>query len=100
MPTASIKTNIKLDGEREYKAAVGEINNSLKTLDSELKLLKNTYAENKDDVEGLTKINEALNRQILTQKEQISALEDALKNAAQEYGESDARTQRWQQKLN
>lgn len=100
MPTASIKTNIKLDGEREYRAAVGEINNSLKTLDSELKLLKNTYAENKDDVEGLTKINEALNRQILTQKEQISALEDALKNAAQEYGESDARTQRWQQKLN
>lgn len=100
MPTASIKTNIKLDGEREYKAAVGEINNSLKTLDSELKLLKNTYAENKDDVEGLTKINEALNRQILTQKEQISALEDALKNAAQEYGESDARTQKWQQKLN
>lgn len=100
MPTASIKTNIKLDGEREYKAAVGEINNSLKTLDSELKLLKNTYAENKGDVEGLTKINEALNRQILTQKEQISALEDALKNAAQEYGESDARTQRWQQKLN
>lgn len=100
MPTASIKTNIKLDGEREYKAAVGEINNSLKTLDSELKLLKNTYAENKDDVEGLTKINETLNRQILTQKEQISALEDALKNAAQEYGESDARTQKWQQKLN
>lgn len=100
MPTASIKTNIKLDGEREYKAAVGEINNSLKTLDSELKLLKNTYAENKDDVEGLTKINETLNRQILTQKEQISALEDALKNAAQEYGESDARTQKWQQQLN
>lgn len=100
MPTASIKTNIKLDGEREYKAAVGEINNSLKTLDSELKLLKNTYAENKGDVEGLTKINEALNRQILTQKEQISALEDALKNAAQEYGESDARTQKWQQQLN
>lgn len=100
MPTASIKTNIKLDGEREYKAAVGEINNSLKTLDSELKLLKNTYAENKDDVEGLTKINETLNRQILIQKEQISALEDALKNAAQEYGESDARTQKWQQKLN
>lgn len=100
MPTASIKTNIKLDGEKEYKAAVGEINTALGTLDSKLKLLKNTYAENKDNVEGLTKINETLNEKILTQKEKISALEDALKNAAQEYGESDARTQRWQQKLN
>ena len=100
MPTASIKTNIKLDGEKEYKAAVGEINTALSTLDSKLKLLKNTYAENKDNVEGLTKINEALNEKILTQKEKISALEDALKNAAQEYGESDARTQKWQQQLN
>lgn len=100
MPTASIKTNIKLDGEREYKAAVGEINTALGTLDSKLKLLKNAFAENKDDVEGLTKINETLNEKILTQKEKISALEDALKNAAQEYGESDARTQKWQQQLN
>lgn len=100
MPTASIKTNIKLDGEKEYKAAVGEINTALGTLDSKLKLLKNTYAENKDNVEGLTKINETLNEKILTQKEKISALEDALKNAAQEYGESDARTQKWQQQLN
>lgn len=100
MPTASIKTNIKLDGEKEYKAAVGEINSALGTLDSKLKLLKNTYAENKDNVEGLTKINETLNEKILTQKEKISALENALKNAAQEYGESDARTQKWQQQLN
>lgn len=100
MPTASIKTNIKLDGEKEYKAAVGEINTALGTLDSKLKLLKNTYAENKDNVEGLTKINETLNEKILIQKEKISALEDALKNAAQEYGESDARTQKWQQQLN
>lgn len=100
MPTASIKTNIKLDGEKEYKAAVGEINTALGTLDSKLKLLKNTYAENKDNVEGLTKINETLNEKILKQKEKISALEDALKNAAQEYGKSDARTQKWQQQLN
>lgn len=100
MPTASIKTNIKLDGEKEYRAAVSEINTALGTLDSKLKLLKNTYAENKDSVEGLTKINEALNEKILTQKEKVSALEDALKNAAQEYGESDARTQKWQQQLN
>ena len=100
MPTASIKTNIKLDGEKEYRAAVGEINTALGTLDSKLKLLKNTYAENKDSVEGLTKINETLNEKILTQKEKISALEDALKNAAREYGESDARTQKWQQQLN
>lgn len=100
MPTASIKTNIKLDGEKEYRAAVSEINTALGTLDSKLKLLKNTYAENKGSVEGLTKINEALNEKILTQKEKVSALEEALKNAAQEYGESDARTQKWQQQLN
>ena len=100
MPTASIKTNIKLDGEKEYRAAVSEINTALGTLDSKLKLLKNTYAENKDSVGGLTKINETLNEKILTQKEKVSALEDALKNAAQEYGESDARTQKWQQQLN
>lgn len=99
MATPSINTKIKLDGEKEYRAAVYKISNSLKSMESNLKLLKNTYAENKDSVEGLTRINEALNRTILTQKEKVSALEDALKNAAQEYGESDARTQKWQQQL-
>lgn len=100
MATQPIKTRFELDGEKEYKAAVSEINASLRVLNSEMKLISEQFKNNDKSVEALTASSDVLSRQILTQKEKIEALQAALKNSAERYGEADARTKRWQTSLN
>lgn len=100
MATQPIKTRFELDGEQEYKAAVSEINASLRVLNSEMKLVSEQFKNNDKSVEALTASSDVLSRQILTQKEKIEALQAALKNSAERYGEADARTKRWQTSLN
>lgn len=100
MATQPIKTRFELDGEKEYKAAVSEINASLRVLNSEMKLVSEQFKNNDKSVEALTASSDVLSRQILTQKEKIEALQAALKNSAERYGEADACTKRWQTSLN
>lgn len=100
MATQPIKTRFELDGEQEYKAAVSEINASLRVLNSEMKLVSEQFKNNDKSVEALTASSDVLSRQILTQKEKVEALQAALKNSAERYGEADARTKRWQTSLN
>ena len=100
MATQPIKTRFELDGEQEYKAAVSEINASLRVLNSEMKLVSAQFATNADSVDALTARSDVLTRQILTQKEKIEALQAALKDSADRYGEADDRTKRWQTTLN
>jgi hypothetical protein len=98
--TQPIKTRFELDGEQEYKAAVSEINASLRVLNSEMKLVSAQFATNADSVDALTARSDVLTRQILTQKEKVEALQAALKDSADRYGEADDRTKRWQTTLN
>ena len=51
-------------------------------------------------MEALTARNRLLNKEIDAQKEKISTLESALKNAGESFGENDRRTQNWQIQLN
>lgn len=100
MPTPTISTKIAMDGEKEYKAALAEINSGLKVLSSEMKLTATQFAENADSMEALTATGDVLERQILSQKEKIETLKAALQNSAEAFGESDAKTQKWQVSLN
>lgn len=100
MATQPIKTRFELDGEQEYKAVVSEINASLRVLNSEMKLVSAQFATNADSVDALTARSDVLTRQILTQKEKVEALQAALKDSADRYGEADDRTKRWQTTLN
>ena len=100
MSTPPLSTKIALEGEREYRAALSEINSGLRVLNSEMKLTSTQFAENKNSVEALTATNDVLDRQISSQNEKISMLEEALKHAGQAFGESDTRTQQWQVSLN
>ncbi len=100
MAAPSINTKIKLDGEREYKAALAEIKSGLNVLKSELNLASEQFRDNADSVEALTKKNDILDRTILTQKEKIEQIEKALQSSASAYGEADERTNRWKTQLN
>lgn len=100
MAAPSINSKIKLDGEREYKAALAEIKSGLNVLKSELNLASEQFRDNADSVEALIKKNDILDRTILTQKEKIEQIEKALQSSASAYGEADERTNRWKTQLN
>lgn len=100
MAGPSINTKVKLDGEKEYKAALAEINSGLKVLKSELNLASAQFQDNAGSVEALTKKNDILERSILTQQEKIEKLKETLQYAGNEYGESSEKTNGWKVALN
>lgn len=100
MAAPGINSKIKLDGEREYKAALAEIKSGLNVLKSELNLASEQFRDNAGSVEALTKKNDILDRTILRQKEKIEQIEKALQSSASAYGEADERTNRWKTQLN
>ena len=65
-----------------------------------MKKLQAEYKNNASSSEFLTKKGELLERELSQQKEKVSVLREALKNAAKQHGESAKVTQDWKIKLN
>ena len=91
---------IGLEGEKEFKKALSEINQSFKVLGSEMKVVQSQFDKNDNSVEALTARNQVLNKEIEAQKQKIETLRQALANASESFGENDRRTQAWQIQLN
>ena len=91
---------IGLEGEKEFKKSLAEINNSFKVLGSELKLVDSQFDKNDKSTEALTARSEVLNKEIDQQKQKIETLRSALANAAESFVENDRRTQSRQIQLN
>lgn len=100
MATRSLKARVELDGEKQYKQALSELNQGNKVLASEMQKLQAEYKNNTESTEFLTKKGELLQRQLLQQKDKVETLRAALQNAAEKYGEADKRTQNWIIQLN
>jgi len=91
---------IGLEGEKEFKKALSEINQSFKVLGSEMKVVTSQFDKNDNSVQALTARNQVLNKEIEAQKQKIETLRSALANASESFGENDRRTQQWQIQLN
>ena len=91
---------IGVEGEKEFKKALADINSQFKVLGSEMKLATSQFESNERSVESLTSKNEVLTKQIDAQKEKIETLRKALENASDSFGENDRRTQQWVVALN
>jgi phage-related protein len=91
---------IGIEGEREFKNAIREINQSFKVLGSEMNLVASQFDKQDKSVEAVAARNMVFNKEIDAQKEKIDTLEKALANAASSFGETDRRTQSWQIQLN
>lgn len=99
MAQPTIGTKVKLDGEKEYRAALAQINAALKQLGAEMRGTAQDFADNEDSVEALTATNDVLTRQIETQKEKIATLQEVLQKSGEAYGEADKRTIDWKTSL-
>lgn len=91
---------IGVEGEKEFKRALSDINQSFKVLGSEMKLVESEFGKNENSVQSLTSKNEVLTKQIDAQREKIETLRKALQNASDSFGENDRRTQQWAVQLN
>lgn len=96
----NINTKFSLSGEKEYKAAISQIGDGMRVLNSEMRKVESEYAKNADSVEALTKVNDVLERKIYSQTEKIETLKAALQTSAEKYGVADKRTMAWQASLN
>jgi len=91
---------IGIDGEKEFKNSLRDINQSFKVLGSEMKLVSSEFDKNDKSIQAVSARNAVLNKSIDAQKEKISTLESALQNASDSFGENDKRTQNWAIQLN
>lgn len=91
---------IGVEGEKDFKNALRDINRNFKVLGSEMNLVAAQFDKQDQSLEALTARNGVLNKSVDAQKEKIRTLEAALRNAAESFGETDRRTQNWQIQLN
>ena len=96
----SFGLKIGLEGEKEFKKALGEINQSFKVLGSEMKLVESQFSKSDGSAEALAARHKVLAEQVEAQRKKVEMLRQAMQNAAESFGENDRRTQAWQIQLN
>lgn len=85
MPTSvrAITTRLAVDGEREFKKAMSEVNTTMRTLKSELELVDAQFKGQANTMEALRKKQEILKAQYDQQRESVKALEKAVADSTE-----------------
>lgn len=101
MAGSSRKVNVEvaLSGEAKYKQAISELNAANKTMGAELKRLSAEYQGNSSSMDFLTQKGANLQTMLDHQKEKVAQLQEAVKWAAQQYGEASTKTQSYAAQL-
>lgn len=96
----NIGPKIGVDGEAEYRRQINQIIQQSKTLESQMKLVASQFTAATTAEERNAKTSSVLSKQIDVQRERVKLLAEQTGKAAAKYGESDEKTQKWQQALN
>ena len=74
-----IKSQIILEGEKEYRSACKGINTSLREIGSKMKLATAEFGDNAESIDALTRKQDILKKSLEEQAKKAKAAEDALK---------------------
>ena len=85
---------IGLEGEKEFKKVLAEINSQFKVLGSEIKFVESQFGKNFISVEELTAKNGVFIKEIEEQPQKIKMLEQALQNVGDPYNKLFSRINR------
>lgn len=106
MPDRKLKLQVELDGEKQYKEHIAEINRENKTLGAQMQKLKAEYKGNEQSIEALTKKHELLDRQLLENqakvaetKKQLDSWREAQARVREELGANSDEYKVTQQKI-
>lgn len=100
MAVREIKTTLALDGEQEYKRALGEAQRSIRVMSSELKAAQAEFEATGDAQAYYVSRGKTLRAQIAQQEEIIRSLTVQVEQSAKAYGDADKRTDEYRIKLN
>lgn len=90
MPS-KIGATIALDGEKEYREAIKNINSTMKVFQSEMRLVASQFSSNTDSLKSYTAKQEVLSKHIDQQKEKIEVLHKALADSQLNYRHAEDR---------
>lgn len=100
MAVRTITTKLAVDGESEYKKALGEVNSALNVMKSEMKLVDAEFRGQANSADALAAKHKILTDEIGQQEEKIRSLEQTVKEASDAYGDADKRTDNYRIQLN
>lgn len=95
-----IGPRIGIEGEKEFRAAITQVNTQLRTLGTEMAAVVSAYDKGDRSVSALAAQNAVLTKQITAQREKLDRLKEGLAQSTEKYGENDTVTQRWKQAVN
>ena len=88
MAVRTVKARVAVEGEKEYKAAISQLNAGNKTLAAEMKALQAEYRDNADSMEFLTAKGDLLGRMLDQQKAKTEETRKMVEQASQAYAEA------------
>lgn len=95
-----IGPKIGIEGESDFRKQIKNVNEQIKTLGSEMKVVEAAFTGQEKSEEALTAKSKVLTDEIGKQREKIDLLTKGLQESAEKYGENDDRTLKWQQAVN
>lgn len=95
----NIGPRIQVDGEKEYRESMSRIIQQTKTLGAELGALTAGFGRSNDAVKNAHETSRVLTAQIEKQREAISKMTGMLNQSSKEWGDSDVKTQQYQQNI-
>lgn len=84
----NIGPKIGIDGEREFRTALKNINDTYRALEAETKAVTAAFDAQGNEQGKLEATSKQLEKQIDAQKQKMTLLEDAVKKASDKYGEN------------
>lgn len=88
------KFKVYVEGEREFKAALNDINSALKVNRSELKMLAEQYKITDEPMDNLTTRQKSLGEAMELQGEKSKKIAEQIEKTAEIYGEHDERVKK------
>ena len=95
-----IKTTIAVDGEAAFKRAINDANTSMRNLGTQLTLAQAQFKKDGDAMKLAETRSKALSSEIEQQEKIVKALEKAVEDSSNAFGENSTKTEKWEAELN
>jgi hypothetical protein len=97
--TRTIATRLTLEGEKEYKKELGEVNQEIGLLSDKMKRADAEFRGQANSIEALTTKNDLLREAQQKQIDKIAKLQTAIEDCGEAYGDGDEAVMRFKRQL-
>ena len=95
----NIGPKIGIDGEKQFRQELTDINRLVKQYASETKALTSAYEGNEDSLEAMTAKSQAYTKQLEAQRQAVAKTEEVYEKVKTQLGENSDAAKRWESEL-